>query len=95
MTPAFIIFICTILGCLSSGISFSYGFGIPVVLTTLSSYFSVGTLSYVLLNTSLSRYMKFVKVRKDMMALKMSRFYLDCFLSDPYRSFLRNAGTGH
>ncbi len=73
-TPAFILFICALLGAISVGIDFANGFGIPVMLTTLASYFSVGTMCYVNLNTSLSRYMKFIKVRREQMAIKMSRF---------------------
>ncbi|MCQ2597265.1 MAG: methyl-accepting chemotaxis protein [Treponema sp.] len=73
-TPFFVLALCAIFGCIVSGISFTSGFGFSVVATAISSYFSVGTLCYVKLNIYLSRYMKFIKVRKEVMALKMSRF---------------------
>ncbi|MCQ2572618.1 MAG: methyl-accepting chemotaxis protein [Treponema sp.] len=73
-TPFFILTICAIIACVMTNVSFTNGFGFSIVATAISSYFSVGTLFYVLMNIELSRYMKFVKVRKEIMAMKMSRF---------------------
>ncbi|MCQ2585176.1 MAG: methyl-accepting chemotaxis protein [Treponema sp.] len=76
VVPCVVLFFCTLIALISCNISFTDNYAFSVLISTLSSYFSVGTLCYVRLNIHLSRYMRFVKVRKDMMALRMSRFAL-------------------
>ena len=74
MLPAFILFLGSIGACVEAGISFKTDYGIAIAATSVSSYFSVGTLCYVSLNKFLSRYMKFIKLREEFIAMKMSRF---------------------
>ncbi len=72
--PALILLIGSIFACIQAGISFKTNYGLSIAMTAVSSYFSVGTYCYVQLNKYLSRYMSFVKIRKEYMAMKMSRF---------------------
>lgn len=71
--PATFLFLGTIITCVHLKISLGNGHALAIIGTSLSSFFSIGTLFFVILNAQLSRYMSFIKVKREYMGIKMSR----------------------
>jgi len=76
IVPAFVLFIGTIITCRQVGVGFAKGNGIAIASTSLSCFFSAGTFFFMILNVQISRYMKFIKVKKEYLSLKMSRLIM-------------------